>query len=285
MDLNVACCLCVRDCSSFLPNIFINLNRLGSLFKTFYVIFIFDNCIDNTQILLEEYKKESNFEVIIINNVGNDSPYRPVRISNSRNKGLDIIYNKLENINFHFMIDADDVNINLWNTNLIKDYLETNNWDSLSFNRDDYYDIWALLYDNYKVHCWAYGTYKNGIVDYACKENINNIMVVEEMKKDISNKLKYIDGDLFECYSAFNGFAIYRTPIFKNIEYDAWYSNIKLYFNNEDEYQTLSYFRNLLNIELELYDSLIQCEHINYHLSAIKNNNAKIRISKKNLFL
>ena len=102
-------------------------------------------------------------------------------------------------------MDADDINIRKWDTNLIVSYLAKDTWDSLSFNREDYYDIWALLYEDYKHHCWGFGNHSPA--------------VVEHMKKDITNKLRNMDtetDDLFPCYSAFNGFAIYRSDIFKN---------------------------------------------------------------------
>ena len=33
---------------------------------------------------------------------------------------------------------------------------DKDNWDAISFNRNRYYDIWALLYDDFKHHCWGY---------------------------------------------------------------------------------------------------------------------------------
>ena len=59
------------------------------------------------------------------------------------------------------MLDADNVNVKPWNLNNIKKYLKNDNWDSLSFNRDRYYDIWALLYENFKYHCWGYNDYNS----------------------------------------------------------------------------------------------------------------------------
>ena len=138
MDIKIACCLCVRNCDKHLPKIFENLDLLSNEFLHFHVIFVYDNCQDDSPILLEQYKEKSAFNVHIINNDGNDDPNRTVRIANSRNKCLDVIYNDIKDLDYHIMIDADDVNEKKWNIDLIKCYLMEDTWDSLSFNRRHY---------------------------------------------------------------------------------------------------------------------------------------------------
>ena len=59
------------------------------------------------------------------------------------------------------MIDADNVNISPWKISNITKYLDNDDWDSLSFNRSRYYDIWALLYGNIRHHCWGYNGMMN----------------------------------------------------------------------------------------------------------------------------
>ena len=268
-DKNIACCLSVRDCSNFLPYIFNNLNNLGKHFINFYIIFVYDNCKDNTELLLNEYKEKSRFNVYVINNKNNNSPHRTVRIANSRNRYIDIVYNVIKVIDFHIVIDADDVNVKSWNIDIIKKYLDKDNWDSISFNRDKYYDIWALLYGDYKHHCWGF--------------NEDSRKVVNHMRNDITNKLNNLnDDELFTCLSAFNGFAIYRTPKFINIRYDGLYSNHKRLFSDEERENTLNVLRKELNDDnLQLDNNSIQsCEHIYYHVTSIYKNNARIRISK-----
>jgi hypothetical protein len=276
LNLNVAACLCIRNCGSFLPKIFNNLNLLGGCFSNFNVIFVYDNCLDNSEILLEEYKKTSKFKVYVIHCQDNNSPYRTIRIANARNKCMDAIFNKIKNIDYHFMIDADDVNCNVWNVNIIKDYFNRNDWDALSFNRKDYYDIWALMYDNFKHHALGYF---NRISD--CRE------IYCYMKNDISKKLDEIkDDELFECVSAFNGFAIYRTQVFHNTYYDGEYNNIKMYISEKDREETLEFINNILQCNPSINKNFIeQCEHLFFHIRAIKKNNARIRISKKIMFL
>jgi hypothetical protein len=268
--MNGACCIAVRDCGKYLPKIFENLNSLGSLFKKFHLIFVYDNCVDDTESLLYSYKQNSSFFVYIHHNIGNCSSYRTVRIASSRNKALDVL-NTLENIHFHFVIDADDVNILTWNIPLIREYLSRNDWDSLSFNRNPYYDTWALYYHNYKHHSWGYGK--------------NSIHVDNFYRNDISRKLSELkDHELFECHSAFNGFAIYRTEKFENIYYDGTYENIKLLISDEERNKTLNSLRHIPHIYIdEEYKE--HCEHLYYHVCAIQFNNARIKICKHSIYL
>jgi hypothetical protein len=266
LDLNVACCLCVRNCAAYLPEIFLNLNRLSKYFKTFSVIFVYDNCTDNSEELLRKYAWATRFKTYVVTNP-NPSPLRPVRIGNARNTGLEII-NSL-NTDFHFMIDADDINTARWNIDTIVSFLskDTNTWDSLSFNREDYYDIWALLYDDYKHHCWGFHTHS-----YA---------VVEHMKKDITEKLKNMDtDDLFPCYSAFNGFAIYRSSVFKPFFYSGHYEDTKKLITDEERLITLNILKGVIP-DIFIQENYPQCcEHIYYHMSS----KARIRISPKSIF-
>lgn len=305
MDKTILCCLCVRDCEKYLKDIFRNLDELSTHFLNFYVVFVFDNCKDNSVLLLDEYKNNSKFKVYVIYNINNSSDCRPVRIASSRNLCLDTIetikndFNK--NVDFHLFIDADDVNAFTWNIDTIKGYIYNadtdidlnlnldicdsnynktfynkynNDWDILTFNRDNYYDIWALLYDDFKHQCYGFNN---------CELTVSNL-IIEHMKNDIQNKLKNMkDNKLYDCYSAFNGFGIYRTNKLKNIRYDGTYDSYKNLFNEEEKEKTV----NKIKIELPQIDNLQTtprgdcCEHLYYNITAHRQNNARVRISKK----
>ena len=293
MDKTIVCCLCVRDCEKYLNDIFKNLDALSLHFLNFYVVFVYDNCSDNSIVLLDEYKNNSKFKVYVIYNQNNYSNCRPVRIANSRNICLDTIetikteFNKI--IDFHMCIDADDVNAFTWDIDIIKGYISNadidindsnydntydNDWDILTFNRDNYYDIWALLYDDFKHQCYGFNN---------CDLTVSNL-IIEHMKNDISNKLKNMeDNKLYDCYSSFNGFCIYRTNKLKNIRYDGTYDSYKNLFNDEEKQKTV----NKIKTELPQIDNLKTtprgdcCEHLYYNITAHRKNNARIRISKK----
>lgn len=273
MELNVACCLCVRNCYQYLPKIFDNLFFLRKEFKNFCAVFVYDNCNDGSERLLKEYQKRATHPVVIIHNKNNKSPYRTVRIANARNKYLRVVYEYLTNVDFHIVIDADDVNCGRWNVDLIKRYINEDSWDALSFNRSPYYDIWALIYDKYRHHCWGY------------RPNPDCQIIVNHMMQDIQNKLRNTNPNhLLECLSAFNGFAIYRTNKFKNIYYDGVYNNIKHLISDNERNETLETLNQIFNRRFAIDENYVEhCEHIFYHISAIKNNNARIRISPHSL--
>jgi hypothetical protein len=252
----------VRDCAVYLPKIFINLNRLRTLFDEFVLIVAYDNCIDNSESLLKKYQDASSFPVHLLK-IDNPSPHRTIRIANARNACLE----KLETLDVttHFVIDADDVNVELWNLQLLKYYLGRQDWDVLTFNRNDYYDIWALMYPPFQHHCWGFSRYSRA--------------VVECMKKDVVCRLENCE-EWVPCQSAFNGFAMYKTKKFKGIRYDGEYKNLRKLIPEEARQRTMQSL-SCLRLPLMLDESFVQsCEHLYYHLSAYQANQVRIYISK-----
>jgi glycosyltransferase involved in cell wall biosynthesis len=270
IDKSVVCCLSVRNCAKYLPKFFDNLTKLSKCFKKFEVVFVYDNCNDNSEQLLNEYKSKSNHNVRIIDNINNTHPYRTVRIASSRNVCLDVVYNEIKDVDFHMVIDADDVNYCDWNIDLILYYLEKDNWDALSFNRKSYYDIWALLLPEYMCHCWGFDIYSPNVITYLASKIVNNL-----------DNLKDKD-DLFECLSAFNGFALYRTPNFVGIKYNGYCTDFNNLLNKEDVTKSILRLRSELNInDLFIPSNHTECcEHLYYHLTAIRDNKVRVRVSK-----
>jgi hypothetical protein len=273
IKINLAFCLCVRNCEKHLTNIFKNIDLFNDKYNLFTII-VYDNCKDNSENLIKEYQTK-NANNVYISNIENTSKYRTVRIAKARNECLDIIYNKIKNIDLHIMLDADNVNDKAWNIDIINKYLnnfDNDNWDAISFNRNNYYDLWALLYDDFKHHCWGY------------KEKENSIKVLSYMKTEITDKLnnlKKTSNNSIRCLSAFNGFSIYKTPKFKDILYDGIYENFKSLISDKEREQTLNFVRTKIDKNLMIDESKIEhCEHLFYHLSAIKKNNCVIKISK-----
>lgn len=258
----MACCMTVRNCESFLPRIFKNINRLRSLFTDFVLIVAFDNCTDHSERLLKNYQKNASFPVYLLT-IDNPSPHRTVRIATARNACLDLL-ETLE-VKTHFMVDADDVNVESWNLQLIQFYLKRDDWDVLTFNRKDYYDIWALMYPPFQHHCWGFSMYSKAVVEF--------------MKKDVTTRLKECD-EWIPCQSAFNGFAMYKTSLFKGVRYDGEYKNLRGFIPEEARQLTL-YALSPLKLPLKINESFVQsCEHLYYHMCANKKNKMRIYISK-----
>ncbi len=248
----------VRDCAPFLPKVLKNVTRLRSLFQDFVLIVAYDHCQDESESILRRYQRYSTFPVYLLQG-DTTSPHRTVRIADARNRCLE----KVEELDmvFHFMVDADNVNCEPWNLTLLKYYVSNTEWDALSFNRPGYYDIWALMYPPFQHHCWGFYN--------------NSREVVEFMRKDIVKQLETCD-HFFPCQSAFNGFAMYRTSVFKHKRYSGKYQELKPYISDSARKETLHALSSIKDIQLD--ESFVEsCEHLYYHLSV---PHARILISK-----
>ena len=258
-------CGCVRNCYQYLSNIFKNIEKIGELFDEYIIIISFDSSSDlSLDFLKEKENILKNFYLLVNENPLTDS--RTINISNARNSILNKII-ELNNIDYDYfiMLDCDDVCSGFLNIDVLNKYLNRNDWDSLSFNRQFYYDMWALSYDPYIYSCWHWTPHCH---DYIYKSRIELIQKFNNMNDD----------ELFECYSAFNGFAIYRKNKFINCSYSAKINDVLEYIP-----------KNILNKNIELFNinpdyKADDCEHRKFHLEAIYKNNAKIKISKLFLF-
>lgn len=277
--MNIALCFCVRNCAQYLSKIFENIESVKKLDNiNVYAIFVHDNCTDNSSAILNIYRIKNPTNVIV-KSIRNNNPARTIRIAKARNACLDVVYNELKDIKYHIMIDADDVCAKNWNIKLLNDYLhnfDNDDWDTISFNRDKYYDIWALLFDKFRHHCWGFQRDQGGII-------------VRAMKKIISQKLSLCKSNSLEVLSAFNGFAIYNTLRFKGFTYDGSIKNTLPLFTQQERLDTESEFKKLgiaakcnNNPNISSHSFLKPeecCEHIYYHVTAHKAGR-KIKISK-----
>jgi hypothetical protein len=257
------CCICgtVKNCGPYLNSVLKNIEKIGTLFNEYKAVLFYDNSNDNTLQILQEYAKyNSKFNLII--NETHVSDCRTIRIAYGRNKCLEFVYNNCPDYEYFIVMDMDDVSIVNIKLDILQKYLYKDTWDCLSFNRHEYYDIWALSISPYNLSCWHY------------EPNI-----VEIMKNDITNKLKSIQEDeLLECHSAFNGFAIYRKDKFVDCSYNGTIQLNLIPQHLIDESNT--FVNNFFNSNKEPGD----CEHRYFHLMATKKHNAKIRISPLYLF-
>jgi hypothetical protein len=265
--MNIALCFCVRNCGSYLNDIYKNIELVKKIKNiNVYAIFVYDNCTDNSQQLLEEYQKKiGNSDFTIVRNIDNNSNYRTERVAKARNTCLEIVTNELYDIKFHIMIDCDSVCCTKWNIDVIEKYLynfDNDDWDCISFNREYYYDIWALLFDDFKHHCWGFG-YKS-----------QNVITI--MRECIENKLNTCETNSIYVTSAFNGFCIYKTEKFKGLRYDGLYSNIEI--TEEERLKTVEAFKKY-DLDVTIVNTVECCEHIYFHMLALKRG-CKIKISK-----
>jgi hypothetical protein len=266
------CCICgtVKNVEQYLDNIFKNMEKIGSLFNDYVIILSCGNSIDNTTEKIKEYKKTNKrVEIFVIKEEVN--PFRTQRIAFGRNICLRLIRKKYSNYDFFIMMDCDDVCSPGINLPILKKYLNRKDWDSLSFNKDPYYDTWALSISPY------FFSYRHWEQEEQAWRNIFNKInkKFKECKKD----------ELVKCASAFNGFAIYRTKKFINCNYYG-YPRLDLIpeemiqMNIESNGFKMFFSEEIGNENTKWED----CEHRSFHMEAIKKNNAKIMISPEILF-
>lgn len=256
------CCICgtVRNCEPYLNKVFENIEKIGSLFDDYTIIIYYDKSSDNSLQVLKEYQNK-NTKLFIYINKEPLSEYRTFRIAKGRNTCLNFIKENQTEFPYFIMMDLDDVNSKEVNIEPIKKVLNRDDWDSVSFNKPVYYDIWALSIKPYYLSCHHIGEEAGN----AMSKYIINIL--NNAKKD----------DLIECASAFNGFAIYRTEKFLNCYY---YGRLNLSLLPKDLIkQNIDLFKGKFD-----FSKVEDCEHRCFHLMAIDKNQARIRISPEIVF-
>lgn len=266
------CCFCgpVRNCGPYLNKIFENIEKLGSLFDEYQIVIYYDKSDDDTLKKLKAYQL-TNPRLLFYVNQRLISPYRTHRIADARNFCLD--YVKQHEFPFFIMMDFDDVNCKEVRPEMLQKYLNRDDWDALSFNTSPkYYDIWALSIYPY---CFSYNHFKNS--------PIHNYHTIQDY---ITRKLDNLgEGELLNCISSFNGFSIYRTNKFLNTSYDG---NIRVdlipmnYIKAHSKVANSGLvFPDFGHVKADKED----CEHRAFHVQAINNDNARIRITNDVLFV
>jgi hypothetical protein len=267
------CCICgpVKNCAIYLPKIFENIEKIGSLFDDYKIIIFYDKSNDNTLNILKEYQIKNPRLLFYVNEIP-ISIFRTHRIAYARNNCLQFVKNNKDKYPYFIMMDLDDVNAKKINIEPLKESLLRHDWDGLSFNTyPHYYDIWALSIWPY---CFSYNhfyfnfQYHKIIRNYVMKKLLN-------LKKD----------QLLPCISSFNGFSIYKTNKFLTSYYDGkvrsdlFPKNLIQVHSSAQKSRGLVY-RNYGHINGKFED----CEHRSFHQMARINSGAKILISPQILF-
>jgi hypothetical protein len=255
----------------------------SKLFDKLTIVAYYDASTDNSYSILESFKNQhqnsefsSEFiETVIISNDKKDirmnfgdasrvtNKSRTMRISVARNQILNYMRfaHKQGKINKYFiMMDSNEYAcVGRINIDTLRNALQrSNEWDSISFDREaGYYDYWALSFD---PHIYSFFHLQN-------KYDALNKMVTDFATKLNTSRESYT---LIPVYSAFNGFAIYKTSMFLNCSYSS-FIHIHLFPKQLLPAKILNYFKN-------------DCEHRKFHLEAIKKNGARIMVSPLSIF-
>jgi hypothetical protein len=260
--------LCVYNNSKGLPKVLENIEKIKLVFKDLKIIAFYDKSKDNSLEILENYSTyKDNMEIIINNN--EKSNVRTENIAFARNAILETIRNKYKSYKYFMMMDTNEYScIGDINVNVLKDVMDRSyEWDSISFDREaGYYDTWALSFDPY-----IYSSFHCENADDITEKKCNKFKKILEYHKEFMPN-KYI-----HVYSAFNGFALYKSSVFLDCSYSA---DIKFSLFPKNILKKQINSTNCKFIKMLRDD----CEHRAFHLEAIKKNNAKIRICTNSLF-
>lgn len=258
-------CGCVKDCKQYLINVFDNIKKIMDVCNVIKILIAYDKSTDNTLNILNNLSTKFNIELV---DTGNKSVnIRTQSICNARNALLNRIksFNDFIKIDYFIMMDFDDVCSKPINIDVFKNVINKKEWDCVTFNNEHYYDFWALSIDEFKFSCWHWNN------------NIKYIQYMYNILKTKFNQLNVNDDEFIECDSAFNGFGIYKYDKFVNCHYKTLI-DLSI-FNMNEIYKTASKLNICVNLQNK-YD----CEHRYFHMTAKKQNNAKICISKEYLF-
>ena len=282
MSSSPSCYFCgpAKNCARFLPLVFANLDKIGKdVFDNNYAVVVYyDNSTDATLRTLRKLQTKYGPERVQIV-VNNKAPlqFRTHRIARARNACLKrIALLPEEERPPHFvMMDFDDVNCKRHvDTHMLKQHLvERDDWDALSFNTaPSYYDIWAL---SIYPFCFSYNHFKN--------TPRHNYSIIQAYVARLLRKADK-ENELVQCLSAFNGFAIYKTKVFIDAKYDGRVRTdlVPRFFMNAHQRAAKS---PLIGHDYGNVDGRYEdCEHRAFHMQAIRQHNARIRISPKTLF-
>lgn len=267
------CCICgpVKNCAEYLPKVFDNIEKIGSLFNDYNIVVFYDHSTDNTLKILKDYKsKNSRLQLYI--NIKPISKFRTHRIAYARNICLKYIRKNKNYFPYFIMMDFDNVNCKELNLEPLQKSLMRNDWDGLSFNtKPFYYDIWGLSIWPY---CFSYNHF---LFNYDYHTIIQQFIV--------KKLLNLQPGQLLPCISSFNGFSIYKTNKFMNTYYDGrvrsdLFSKELIYTHAKSQKSNKLIYRDYGHIKGKYED----CEHRAFHQMARINSGAKIMISPEILF-
>ena len=275
-QIKIYICGCARNVASYLDDIFKNIETLSSFLDDYHIIIFYDTSEDNSLDILKSYQSKYLDKMTLL--IGNKelTNIRTQNIAYARNQLLKKMQ-ELQFPDFHYfiMMDMDDACSGNMNEGVFNYVIqqERNNtplkWDALSFNRNPYYDIWALSIIPYSFSCYHYSQ----------RNKIKN-----QMLQFLSTQLRNVHQQdpkrgLLSCISAFNGFAIYRVKKFSNIQYE-WNVHKTLTIYPKQMVDQMS--RIVFDKPILRHDD---CEHRYFHIRAIQVHKARICISPHSLFV
>jgi len=264
------CCIClpVYNSEFGLPYVLKTVKKLEKEFKKIQVLFFYDHSSDTSLSIINNFIIENGSIAELCVNQNPKSAVRTENIAVARNGLLQMIK---PDYDLFIMIDTNHYscvgNIDIETLKEVFSPTKIDKWDSVSFDRDDgYYDHWALSYGNFPYSFFHFENWRVAVAKLR-----------EEFGPFLENWKKNTPEEFIPVYSAFNGFAIYKTNQFLNCSYSA---DIDLSLFDSDVVR-----KQIEETGCRIVNHFKQdCEHRHFHLESIKKNNSKIRIYPKSIF-
>lgn len=267
--------LCVKNNNEGLPKVFENISKIRNLFSKIHVVAYYDQSRDDSLMKLQSLAKEYDIGISILNETGQNpiNKYRTVSIANARNNILKYVMgDKGSEYDLFVMMDSNSYSCQGdIRPPVLQKYLQNDlfcKWDSLSFARKPYYDLWAFSDGPFQLGCWSYPPMGGpvNVSDYqkALQRYIESILKNE----NANNKLVPVD-------SSFCGFAIYKKEKYRKCFYSG---DIQLQFFDQDKLKL-----NLHHFPIK-NPNVLDCEHRAFHFRGKKLNNAQMYIACTELF-
>jgi len=257
----------VFECAPYLHAVFDNITKIITLFSDYRIVIEVDEGKDASLSILEAWQKKLSPHMIVIQGK-KSSNIRTENIAIARNaahKKIKDLVSSSFNPRFFIVMDMDDVCIETMKLPVLRHAFDNEDvWDSISFHRKYYYDIWALSYDPYLISCFHW------------KED-----AVAFIQEKITQKLDAISPNEFlPVLSAFNGFAVYRTDIFMRCVYDWRFQSTQKFITSD----MLSKNKEAMHPNVFSNTMEMDCEHRFFHMSAVFDHGARIKICPQLLF-
>lgn len=241
---------CGQNIQSYIHTVFKNIYTIARLFADYKIVIFENGSTDQTLEILNAYeKKDSNIILLTERNIPVPHYLHPPRVAYCRNRLLEKIDASFSHFDYLIMMDLDDICATPIQIEHFKNIFKNTVWDSVSFNRKKYYDIWALRYPPFVKNCW----------NFARREQC--LHYITQLGHHIVHLLK--NNNMMPVFSAFNGFAIYKMDKIANCKYDG--------MNKE---------RLMGNLARNITD----CEHVAFHYDMMKKYDARHFISSLVLF-
>lgn len=206
----------VRNCAPFLHDVMKNIDRMGSLFKSYSCVFVESDSNDSSLEILKGYAESNpNIHVITLGQLEPQIFSRTIRIATARNAAINFCEANglMDSHDFYFQMCVDDVSAQEIDLEGILSCFkhDLDSWDVMTANQNTYYDLWTLR--------------KEGWLDYDCWYEVQRrppYMSLEDAKAIfVGSRFIKIPKNygLIEVDSAHGGLSIYKTSIAKGCRY------------------------------------------------------------------